>query len=79
MAAKLEGLEDRHMPYVNLLERKSTQWALTLEEMKNCMWLKPKLAAQIEFVEWMSDGELRRSRFVRLRQDKEVADIIPEE
>jgi len=29
--------------------------------------------------EWMSDGELRHSRFVRLRQDKEVADIIPEE
>jgi hypothetical protein len=25
---------------------------LTKEEMKNCVWLKPKLVAQIEFTEW---------------------------
>jgi hypothetical protein len=31
------------------------QWALTKEEMKNCVWLKPKMVAQIEFTEgrWM--------------------------
>jgi uracil-DNA glycosylase len=31
-------------------EKKRTQWALTTEEMKNCLWLKPKLVAQIEFM-----------------------------
>jgi len=33
-------------------------WALTKEEMKNCIWLKPKLVAQIEFTEWTPDGHL---------------------
>jgi len=37
-------------------EKKRTQWALTQEEMKNCLWLKPKLVAQIEFAEWTPDG-----------------------
>jgi len=25
---------------------------ITREEMKNCVWLKPKLVAEIEFAEW---------------------------
>ena len=28
--------------------------------MKNRVWLKPKLVAQIEFAEWTPDGHLRR-------------------
>jgi ATP-dependent DNA ligase len=42
-------------------EKKRTQWALTQEDMKNCVWLKPKLVAQIEFAEWTPDGHLRHS------------------
>jgi Putative transposase len=42
-------------------ERKRTQWALTKEEMKNCVWLKPELVAQIEFTEWTLDGHLSLS------------------
>jgi ATP-dependent DNA ligase len=34
------------------------------KEMKNCVWLKPELVAQIEFIEWTLDGHLRHSRFV---------------
>jgi bifunctional non-homologous end joining protein LigD len=30
--------------------------------MKNCMWLKPELVAQIEFTEWTPDGHLRHSK-----------------
>ena len=30
-------------PFANLPEKKRTQWALTKEEMKNCVWLKPEL------------------------------------
>jgi ATP-dependent DNA ligase len=45
----------------------------TKEEMKNCMWLKPQLIAQIEFTEWTPDGHLRHSKFVGLREDKESA------
>jgi hypothetical protein len=42
-------------------ERKRTQWALTKEEMRNCVWLKPELVAQIEFTEWTLDGHLSLS------------------
>jgi len=41
---------------------------LTKEEMKNCVWLKPELIAQIEFTEWTPDGHLRHSKFVGLRE-----------
>jgi ATP-dependent DNA ligase len=52
VAAKLKGLEIKACPFANLPEKKLTQWALTKEEMKNCVWLKPELVAQIEFTEW---------------------------
>jgi len=32
------GLRIDKCPFANLSERKRTQWALTLEEMKNCVW-----------------------------------------
>jgi ATP-dependent DNA ligase len=38
--------------------------------MKNCVWLKPELVAQIEFTEWTPDGHLRHSKFVGLREDR---------
>jgi hypothetical protein len=43
-------LETNVCPFANLPERR-TQWALTREEMKDCIWLKPALVAQIEFQE----------------------------
>jgi bifunctional non-homologous end joining protein LigD len=43
---------------------------LTKEEMKNCVWLKPKLFAMFEFTEWTPDGHLRHSKFVGMREDK---------
>jgi DNA ligase D-like protein (predicted ligase) len=57
---------------LNLPEKKRTQWALTKEEMKNCVWLKPELVAQIEFTEWTPDNHLRHSKFMGLRDDKEA-------
>jgi hypothetical protein len=42
-------LEIASCPFANLPEKKRTQFSLTREEMKNCIWLKPKLVAQIEF------------------------------
>jgi bifunctional non-homologous end joining protein LigD len=50
---------------------------LTKEEMKNCVWLKPELVAQIEFTEWTPDGHLRRSRFVGLK-DKDAREAVRE-
>jgi ATP-dependent DNA ligase len=61
------------------MRNQRTQWALTREEMKNCLWLKPQLVAQIEFTEWTPDGHLRHSKFVGLRKDKEAREVVRED
>lgn len=76
IAQKFAGLEENSCPFSNLPEKRRTQWALTREEMKNCVWLKPKLIAQIEFVEWTPDKHLRAARFVGLRDDKDAREIV---
>ena len=75
VAAKLKGIQIDTCPFANLPERKRTQWALTREEMKNCVWVKPELVVQIEFDEWTPDGHLRHSRFVALRDDKNPHEV----
>jgi ATP-dependent DNA ligase len=40
VASRFKGLEIDTCPFANLPERKRTQWALTKEEMKNCVWRK---------------------------------------
>jgi bifunctional non-homologous end joining protein LigD len=77
VASKFKGLQIDACPFANLPEKKRT-WALTKEEMKNCVWLKPELVAQIEFTEWTPDGHLRHSRFVGLREDKEAREVVRE-
>lgn len=73
---KLNHLQTDTCPLTNLPEKKRTQWALTREEVKNCVSLKPELIAQIEFTEWTPDGHLRHSKFCGLREDKEPRLII---
>jgi len=48
----------------------SKPWAITREEMKNCVWLRPELVAQIEFTEWTVEDQLRHSKFVALAENK---------
>ena len=50
----------------------------TKEEMKNCVWLRPELVAQIEFAEWTPDGHLRHSKFVGLKEGKRASGIVRE-
>jgi len=76
---KLKPLEIVSCPFANLPEKKSTQYSLTREEMKNCIWLKPQLVAQVEFTEWTPDGHLRHSKFVGLRDDKDPRWVVKEE
>ena len=78
VGSKFKGLQIDARPFANLPEEKRTQWALTREEMKNCVWLKPELVAQIEFTEWTPDGHLRHSRFVGLREDKAAREVVRE-
>jgi DNA ligase D-like protein (predicted ligase) len=75
---KFKGLEVNTCPFANLPEKKRTLSALTKEEMKNCIWLKPDMVAQIEFTEWTLDNHLRHSKFVGLREDKDARDVVRE-
>jgi len=78
VAGKIKGLEIETCPFANLPEKKRTQWALTKEEMKNCVWLKPELVAQIEFTEWTPDGHLRHLKFVGMKEDKAAREVVRE-
>jgi ATP-dependent DNA ligase len=78
VASRFQWSTDRHLPVYHLPEKKRTEWALTKEEMKNCVWLKPQLVAQIEFTEWTPDGHLRHSKFVGLREDKNPREVVRE-
>jgi bifunctional non-homologous end joining protein LigD len=43
--------------------------------MRELRWLKPKLVAQVRFVEWTTDQHLRHAAFVGIRDDKEARDV----
>jgi ATP-dependent DNA ligase len=65
---KLQPLIIKTCPFVNLPETGRSRWgeSLTAEKMKQCVWVRPKLTAQIEFLEHTEAGRLRHSRSVRL-------------
>jgi len=41
-------------------------------------WVRPDLVAEIEFIEWTSDGRLRHPSFKGLRADKRPRDVVRE-
>jgi hypothetical protein len=59
------------VPVRNLPEKHAGRWGqgLTAANMEDRHWLRSELVAEIVFVEWTSDGHLRHSRFVALRED----------
>lgn len=77
---KIKPIETDKCPFANLPEKKAGRWGagLTAAKMAECRWLKPKLVAQFEFVEWTSDNHLRHSKFVALRDDKNALDVRKE-
>jgi bifunctional non-homologous end joining protein LigD len=44
-------------------------------EMKDVVWLRPELVAQVKFAEWTDDGLLRQPVFLGLREDKPAKDV----
>ncbi len=47
--------------------------------MKKMKWLKPELAAQVEFVDWTENNHLRHSKFAGLRDDKPAQEVRRED
>jgi DNA ligase D-like protein (predicted ligase) len=77
---KVQPLVIPNCPFVNLPETRPSRWGegLTAERMKKCVWVQPKLVAQIEFLEWTESDHLRHSKFVGLRDDKEARSVVKE-
>ena len=51
---RIKHLETTKCLFANLPELAAGRWGqgLTAEKMKECVWLRPELVAQIEFLEW---------------------------
>lgn len=73
----LKPLEVGQCPFVDLPNSKASHWGggVTAEQMKEMRWVKPRLVAQIRFVEWTGDGHLRHAAFLGLRTDKAAGEI----
>ena len=76
----LQPLAVSKCPFVNLPETRCSRWGegLTAEGMKKCVWVRPELVAQIEFLEWTDSDHLRHSKFIGLRDDKDARGVIKE-
>jgi ATP-dependent DNA ligase len=68
---EFHGLETEQCPFRNLPELRRGQWdeGVTAAEMEKCSWLKPRLVASIEYLEWTAANHLRHSKFVGLTED----------
>jgi DNA ligase D-like protein (predicted ligase) len=77
---KLRSLVIPECPFVNLPERHRSRCGegLAADDMKKCVWVRPKLVAQIEFLQWTESDHLRHSKFARLRDDKDPRSVVKE-
>jgi DNA ligase D-like protein (predicted ligase) len=77
---QLKPLRQAKCPFSDLPNSQTSHWGagITAEEMGEMAWLKPKLVAQIRFVEWTADGHLRHAAFLGVRADKAARDVSRE-
>lgn len=78
--ARLKPLIVEQCPLANLPESNSGRWGqgLTAPKMKDCIWVKPKLVANFEFLEWTDTNHVRHIKFVGLRTDKNPRQVVRE-
>lgn len=71
---------DKTCPFANLPEATSGRWGqgLTAAKMRECVWVKPRLVANFEFLEWTDSNHVRHIKFVTLRSDKDSLTVVRE-
>jgi bifunctional non-homologous end joining protein LigD len=67
----IEKLITSECPFVNLPEKKRPH-AMDREKMRTVKWVKPKVIAEIAFNEWTPSEHLRHSKFLRLRETRDL-------
>ncbi len=77
---ELKPLIVQSCPFVNLPEATPGRWGqgLTAAKMKQCIWVKPKLVANFDFLEWTDSNHVRHIKFVGLRSDKNALAVVRE-
>ncbi len=78
--ARVKPLLVEQCPFTNLPELTSGRWGqgLTAAKMRECIWVKPKLVANFEFLEWTDTNHARHIKFVGLRNDKNPRQVVRE-
>jgi DNA ligase D-like protein (predicted ligase) len=77
---RIKLLETGNCPFVSLPEKDAGRWGqgLTAEKMNECIWVKPRLVAEIAFLEWAGADHLRHTKFVGLRDDRDPRAVVRE-
>lgn len=77
---KLKPLIVQACPFINLPEGTSGRWGqgLTAGKMKECIWVKPIVVANFEFLEWTDSNHVRHIKFVGIRSDKDATRVVRE-
>jgi DNA ligase D-like protein (predicted ligase) len=75
---RLKGLKTTKCPFFNLPELSVGRWGqgLTVEKMKECVWVHPQLVARIQFLEWTGADHLRHTKFVALRENNDPGKVV---
>jgi DNA ligase D-like protein (predicted ligase) len=76
----IKPFETGKCPFVNLPEKDAGRWGqgLTAERMRECVWVKPRVVAEVEFLEWTGADHLRHTKFVGLSDDRNPRSIVRE-
>ena len=78
---QLTPLETGECPFGNLPNSVGrSRWGsgITAEDMRKFQWVRPRLVAEVTFVEWTLDGVLRHPKFLGLRGDKRAREVTRE-
>jgi DNA ligase D-like protein (predicted ligase) len=77
---RIKPLETPKCPFANLPELTAGRWGqgLTAEKIKKCVWVRPEVVAQIQFLEWTGSNHLRHTKFVGLRDDQDPSKVVRE-
>ncbi len=71
-----EGSMEMLYPKLKALEKRSPSFHdITTDEGRGVKWVRPVLAAEVEFGEWTRRGVIRQASFVGLRSDKPARKI----
>jgi ATP-dependent DNA ligase len=68
------------LSFVNLPEVEPERWGqgLTAEKTWECVWVKPLIVGEVEFLDCTGADRLRHTKSIRLRDDKDSRKVVRE-